>query len=146
MQNVRIVEIPKCKMVSSGTGMFGEEKFGRFFQWFAGQPKTIYPKDFLYHNGEGFVWLYLYDESLTPPKEFEIVDFEGGLYSVATDIDQQTNIEEMDRQVNDFLDKNGFERDDRRYRMGNIITSSLANEILGYHQMDYYSPIKKKTR
>lgn len=92
------------------------------------------------------MWLYLYDESLTPPKEFEIVDFEGGLYSVATDIDQQTNIEEMDRQVNDFLDKNGFERDDRRYRMGNIITSSLANEILGYHQMDYYSPIKKKTR
>ena len=30
MQSVRIVETPECKMVSSGTGMLGQEKFERF--------------------------------------------------------------------------------------------------------------------
>ncbi len=27
MQSVRIYEMPACKMISSGTGMFGEQKF-----------------------------------------------------------------------------------------------------------------------
>lgn len=144
MQSVRIVEIPKCKMVSSGTGMFGQEKFGRFFEWFTKLPKSIYPKDFLYFNGEGLCWLYLYDENLNTPSEFDIVDFEGGLYSVATDIDQQTDVEAMDKQVDEFLERNGFERDESRFKMGNIITSPLASDILRYNQMDYYSPIKPK--
>lgn len=30
MQSVRIYEMSACKMVSSGTGMFGEENFNRF--------------------------------------------------------------------------------------------------------------------
>jgi hypothetical protein len=30
METVRIIEIPDCKMVSSGIGMFGEEKFDSF--------------------------------------------------------------------------------------------------------------------
>ena len=30
METVRIYEIPDCKMVSSGIGMFGEEKFTKF--------------------------------------------------------------------------------------------------------------------
>ncbi len=131
-------------MVSSGTGMFGQEKFGRYFEWFTNLPKSIYPKDYLYHNGEGFCWLYLYDESLNVPEEFEIIDFEGGLYSVATDIDQQTDVEAMDKEVDEFLQKNGFERDESRFKMGNVITSPLANKTLLYNQMDYYSPIKSK--
>lgn len=50
----------------------------------------------------------------------------------------------MDREVDIFLEKNGFVRDDSRFKMGNIITSSLTQSILGYEQMDYYSPIKVK--
>lgn len=86
MQSVRIIEIPSCKMVSSGTGFFGQEKFDAFFQWFTQLKPGIYPRDFLYGDDGGMCWLYLYEESLTPPEEFEIVDFEGGLYAVATDI------------------------------------------------------------
>ena len=144
MQSIRIIEIPKCKMVSSGAGMFGQEKFGRFSEWFSSLPKTIYPKDFLYWDGTAFCWLYLYDEHLKVPREFEVIDFEGGLYSVVTDIDQQTDVEAMDREVDIFLEKNGFVRADSRFKMGNIITSSLTQSILGYEQMDYYSPIKVK--
>jgi hypothetical protein len=144
MQNVRIIEIPKCKMVSSGTGMFGQEKFSKFFEWFTNLQKSIYPKDFLFWDGAGLCWLYIYDESLEVPSEFEIIDFEGGLYSVATDIDQQTDIDAMKIEVDKFLDENGLVRDINRFELGNIITSPLASGVLGYNQMDYYTPVKSK--
>lgn len=144
MQSVRIIEIPKCKMVSSGTGMFGQDKFTRYYEWFTGLPKTIYPKDYLYHNGEGFCWLYLYDESLEVPQEFKIIDFEGGLYSVATDIDQKTDMEAMQIEVDKFLEENSLMRDDSRFEMGNIITSPTVCKTIGYNQMDYYTPVKAK--
>lgn len=144
MQSVRIIEIPKCKMVSSGTGMFGQGNLEKFSEWFTKLPAAIYPKDFIFWDGEGLCWLYLYDEGLDVPEEFKIIDFEGGLYSVATDIDQQTNVEAMDKKVDEFLEKNGFVRDDSRFKLGNIITSPTANRTLGYNQMDYYSPIKRK--
>lgn len=142
MQSIRIIEFPKCRMVSSGTGMFGQEKFERFGEWFSSLPRSIYPKDFLFFDGDGFCWLYLYDDSLEVPEDFEIIEFEGGFYAVATDIDQQTDVEDMDRQVDDFLVKSGFVRDGSRFRMGNVITSPHASAVLGYNQMDYYAPIK----
>lgn len=142
MQSIRIIDFRKCKMVSSGTGTFGEEKFTRFEEWFSSLPGGIYPKDFLYFDGKGFCWLYLYENGLEVPEDFAVVDFEGGLYAVTTDIDQQTDEEEMDKQVDVFLAKNGFMRDDSRFKMGNIITSPRASEVLGYHQMNYYAPIK----
>ena len=57
MQGVRIYEMPACRMVSSGMGMFGEEKFDLFEQWFSSQKRSMFPRDFLYWAGEGFVWL-----------------------------------------------------------------------------------------
>ena len=78
------------------------------------------------------------------PQQFEIVDFQGGLYAVATDIDQKTDRELMDTEIDKFLSENGLERDTSRSELGNIITSPLANKIIGYEQMDYYYPIKAK--
>ena len=78
------------------------------------------------------------------PNEFEIVDFQGGLYAVATDIDQKTDKGLMDAEIDKFLSENGFERDTSRSELGNIITSPLAKEIMGHEQMDYYIPIKAK--
>lgn len=46
MQSIRIIEIPKCKMVSSGAGMFGQEKFGRFSDGFQACPKLYIPRIF----------------------------------------------------------------------------------------------------
>ncbi len=91
MQSVRIYEMPACKMVSSGTGMFGEGKFNIFDEWLSSQKRGLFPKDFLFWAGEGFVWLYMYEEGMNVPNEFEIIDFQGGLYAVATDIDQKTD-------------------------------------------------------
>ena len=33
MQSIRIYEMPPCKMVSSGKGMFGEGNFPLFDEW-----------------------------------------------------------------------------------------------------------------
>ena len=65
MELVRIYEMPDCKMVSSGIGMFGGEKFDRFEKWFNALPRAMHPKDFLFWDGEwqvsgGFHWLYMY--------------------------------------------------------------------------------------
>lgn len=144
MQSIRILEMPDCKMVSSGKGMFGEEKFNRFDEWLSSQKRSLFPKDFLLGEEDGFTWLYLFEDGMSVPAEFEIVDFKGGLYAVATDIDQKTDTELMNTEVNQFLKENGFERDTLRKDLGNIITSYAAQEIMGYEQMDYYFPIKAK--
>ena len=87
MQGVRIYEMPACKMVSSGTGMFGEGKFILFGEWLSSQKRGLFPKDFLFWAGRGFVWLY--EDGMNVPNKLEIIDFKGGLYAVATDIDQK---------------------------------------------------------
>lgn len=144
MQSIRIYEMPSCKMVSSGMGMFGENKFNMFEEWFSSLKRSLFPKDFLCWTGEGFVWLYMFEEGMSVPSEFEIIDFEGGLYAVATDIDQKTDKELMNIEIDKFLSENGFERDISRLELGNIITSPLAKEVMGYDQMDYYFPIQVK--
>ena len=149
MQAIRIIEIPECSMVSSGIGMFGEEKFDNFSKWFSTLPRTIHPKDFLFWDGDeymasgGFHWLYIFEEGMDVPEEYDIIDFNGGLYAVATDIDQKTDIAAMGKAVDEFLQTNGFERDNSRPELGNIISSPLAGSIMGYEQMDYYTPIKQ---
>lgn len=142
MQSIRIYEMPSCKMVSSGKGMFGEEKFNRFEEWLSLQEHGLFPKDFLSGGEDGFTWLYMLEDGMSVPSEFEIIDFQGGLYAVATDIDQKTDMDSMNAEVNKFLDENGFRRDDSRPQLGNIITSPAVNKILGYDLMDYYFPIK----
>ena len=64
--------------------------------------------------------------------------------SIETDIDQKTDKDRMNREIDKFLSENGFERDTLRPELGNIITSPLAQKIMGYEQMDYYTPIQAK--
>jgi len=148
MEIVRIYEISDCKMISSGIGMFGEEKFDKFNNWFSSLPKTLFPKDFLFWEGEwqvsgGFHWLYMYEDGMNVPNEFDLIDFKGGLYAVVTDIDQQDNTEAM-KARDAFLESHNLEIDKTRSEMGNIITSPNGKNVLGYSQMDYWTPIKHK--
>lgn len=39
------------------------------------------------------------------PKEFDMIDFQGGLYAVAADIDQKTDTEFMKKEVDIFYCK-----------------------------------------
>ena len=149
MQSVRIIEIPDCKMVSSGVGFFGEEKFEGLLKWFSAKPRTLYPMDFLSasfdEKGEfnGMIWYYVYD-GVNAPEGYDIVDFKGGLYAVSTDIDQRTDIGAMDAEVDAFLEAHNLERDHSRPRLGHIISSPSAQKVLNYAQMDYFAPVKPR--
>lgn len=149
MQNVRIYEMPNCKMVSSGIGMFGDGTLEEFMDWHSKQPRGVYPLDFLLWDDtnkekQGFRWLYIYEEGMDVPEGLSVIDFKGGLYAVATDIDQKTDMKVMKVEVDSFLNENGFERDTARSELGNIITTPRIQEALGYEQMDYWTPIKVK--
>jgi AraC family transcriptional regulator len=151
MQPIRIIEIPDCKMVSSGVGMFGQEKFDNFHKWFASLRRTAFTKDFLFWDGEygvsgGFHWLYMHAEDMAVPAGYDIIDFKGGLFAVATGIDGKTDITAMDAAVDEFLRENGFARDDTRPRMGNVITPPQAGKTMGYEQMDYFYPVTVKPK
>lgn len=86
----------------------------------------------------------MFDDGMSVPPKFEIIDFKGGLCAGVTDINQKTDMDFMNAEVDKFLDENGFKRDDLRPQLGNKITSPLAHEIMGYDQMYYYFPIKAK--
>ena len=123
--------------------MFGDGKLERFDAWFSAFPAPMFPRDFLWFDNTrgGFVWYYLYEDGMEVPAEFEIVDFPGGLYAVATGIDGEDNTEEL-RAVDAFLAAHGFTKDESRASLGNVITPKLAQEKLGYCQMDYYTPVR----
>ena len=147
MEQIRLLAIPACKMVSSGVGMFGDEQFDRFEAWFSAQPREMYPRDFLFwdDSGEkpGFHWLYMYKDGLEVPEEFAVVDFTGGLYAVVTGVDGEDNSAEM-AAVQAFLEKHNLQFDPDRRGLGHVITPPEAQTLLGYCQMDYYTPVMPK--
>lgn len=144
MENVRIYEVPACKMVSSQCGIFGDGKLEQFNEWFSSLPRAMFPKDFLWYDNEGggFVWYYIYSEGMRIPDDFSIIDFPGGLYAVATDIDGKDNANAINTIKNFIKEKGCFEEDTSRSYLGNIPTPPSVAEAMGYEQMDYYVPIK----
>jgi DNA-binding transcriptional MerR regulator len=148
LPDVRIYEIPACRMVASQPGMFGDGKLEEFNDWFSGLPRPIFPKDYLTSDteGKGFVWLYVYNEGMEIPDSFEILDFPGGLYAVASGIDaDMTDYANAHKAIYNFIEeKECFEPDSSRSELGNVITPPSAQKAMGYVQMDYWVPIKIK--
>jgi AraC family transcriptional regulator len=93
--------------------------------WHHSRP-VCFPETFLFWDNGGFHWLYMYQDGMAVPEEFDLIDFRGGLYAVATGIDQQTDREAMEREP----------------ELGNIITSPRAKAVMGYEQMNYYTPVE----
>ena len=149
MQAIRIYDMPKGKMVASPVGMFGEAALEAFSVWMEAQPRTMFPKDYLIWDDSdpahpGFRWYYVYEDGMALPEGAEVVDFPGGMYAVATDIDQQTDKAAMDAAVAEFIARHGLETDHTRWELGNIITSPAVSAVLGFEQMDYYYPVRPK--
>ena len=54
MEHIRLIHFPNCRMVTSGTGFFGDENFTRFEKLLAAEARTTpYPMDFLTGNEHG---------------------------------------------------------------------------------------------
>lgn len=148
LPDVRVYEIPACKMVASQPGMFGDGKLEEFSDWFSQYPLDTYPQDYLTSFGDGslFTWLYRYRDWMQVPNSFDIIDYPGGLYAVACGIDADTaDSANVHKAIDNFLaEKDAFIRDPSRTELGNIITPPSARKAMGYEQMDYWVPIKVK--
>jgi len=147
MQPIRIYDMPPCRMAASPVGMFGEPALNAFDAWLNRQPRSMFPRDFLTFDDSdpahpGFRWYYMYEEGMALPEGVQVVDFPGGMYAVATGIDQQTDKAAMDAVVAEFLAQNDLEMDTSRQELGNIITSPAVKAVLGYEQMNYYYPVR----
>lgn len=148
METVRVYEIPACKMVVSGGGMFGDGVLEKYMEWMEAQKRSMFPRDFLSFDGQAFIWFYIYEEGMEVPEDLKIVDFPGGLYAVATGRDgDDADAQAAKRAIDAFIESSGcFERDCSRAELGNIISTPAAEAALGYSQMDYYTPIRVKQR
>jgi DNA-binding transcriptional MerR regulator len=148
LPDVRIYELPACKMVASQPGIFGDGKLEEFNTWFSKLPRPVFPKDYLTSDkeGKGFVWLYIYSEGMEVPASFELIDFPGGLYAVASGIDADTtDYANAHKAIYHFIEEKGcFEPDPSRTELGNVTTPPSAQKAMGYEQMDYWVPIKVK--
>lgn len=147
MQPIRIYDMPPCRMVASPVGMFGEPALDAFNTWMENQSRSLFPRDFLTWDSSdpahpGFRWYFMHADGMTLPEGAEVVAFPGGMYAVATGIDQQTDKKAMDAEVAAFLEENGLMIDPDRRELGNIITSAAVQAVLGYEQMDYYYPVR----
>ncbi len=142
MEYIRLQYFPACRMVTSGTGFFGDDNFTQFEKLLAAEKRTSpYPMDFLTGNEHGMEWLYLYREGMDT-LGMEVIDFPAGLYAVVCGIDAQSNETEM-AAVAEFMKKNSLVRDNSRPDMGHIIGNAETQSVLKYEQMDYWTPVKK---
>ena len=149
MQPIRIYDMPPCKMVVSPVGMFGGLALEDFYAWMKQQPRGLFPRDFLTWDDSdpahpGFRWYFMYEDGMVLLEGAEVIEFPGGMYAVATGIDQQTDKQAMNAAVAEFLEQNRLALDASRRELGNIITSPAVQAVLGYEQMDYYYPVRPK--
>jgi len=107
LQNMRVIEIPKFRAVSSGSKTF-DEIFGDggFHTWVQAHRHFIRdliytPADLLWHEGEkktygrGLnVWVWAVNDNVTAADTapYEIVEFPGGMFLVATG-DENDNVD-----------------------------------------------------
>ena len=161
IDGIRIVELPKCKMVSSGFADEGDpfvdggrlDTFGKWWTELDKQrPDKFFPRDFMWFDRETerLVWWYAMPNGLTDTGGYETVDYEGGLYAARVSIDgDDADGEAVYAGIQEWVRQStGFELDEREghYDMFHVITPPSAKEALGHNQLEIYVPIKVKTR
>jgi hypothetical protein len=149
----RINEFPPCKAVASGWKEDFEGLFDFMGTWIPGDKvgSPFTSPDFLCFNEPmNFLWLKLLSDDKVDTKEFEVIDFLGGLYVSAIVIDE--NIDDLIATINHLKnwvnEQDNFELDFRpgRYRMTCRLTSDKTSKVikkaLGYDQLEVFIPIK----
>ncbi len=151
--DVRIVEIPKTKMASSGydTGNGELEKFDKWWSEIDKNRKDkFFPRDFMCYDlhKNSLIWYYAIGEEIGDTDGFEVIDFEGGLYAAAVSKDgDDTDGMRVYNGIMDWINESGyFEVNEYpgHYHMFHVITSPLANKAMGYNQLEIFVPIKVK--
>ena len=155
---VRIIELPACKMVTSGRAKWDEAfepdgPFTRFHDWFVAYEKsradTFYTRDFMWGEGDWVEWGYVVTQApANLPEGLAVIDFPGGLFAVAVSVDGDgKNHDKVHNGIKKWIENSGcfaLDATNHRFCMGHITTPPGAKDIMGYEQMDLYFPIRVK--
>jgi len=158
LQGVRVIEIPKFRAVSSGLATFDEifSKNSGFDQWMQANgkivKKMIYDApDFMWHEGDKSIWIWAIEDWVTPADTapYEIIEFEGGMYVVATaNEDDPADLNEVVSGMLQWIENSGvFERDERPGHRGmcHMVGCGAIQKALGFAQQEIFLPVKFKS-
>ncbi len=149
---VRIIELPKCRMATSGFDTF-DKTLGNFDKWWTEYDKkrkevSFSPLDFMwFENGQAVWWMAVENDATKEDVGgYDIINFEGGLYAVTMSIDGDDDINgRIYNGIKNWVANSGFELDERPGHQTMCHMVNPSDEIkkgLGYHQLDIYVPIK----
>lgn len=165
LQNMRAIEIPKFRAVSSGLKTF-DELFGEggFFQWCMAHQHLIKdliysPSDFLWHEGDKetyglgqnvWIWAIKDDVIQADTAPYEIIEFEGGMYLVATgdEKDKDDLNETVDCMFQWIENSDVFEYGDfPKSGMCNMPNGEgVIDKALGIAQQQIFLPLKFRSK
>ncbi len=160
MDGIRIVELPRCTMVSSGIStdpdLFAEGGvLMRFNRWWSAIDATrrdrFFPRDFMWYDRptKGVVWWYAVEDVPPDTNGFDVVDFEGGLYAAAASRDADEEGAQVYDAIRSWIETSEFFEIDEReghYDLFHVITPPEASRAMGYNQLDIYVPVKVRFR
>lgn len=146
MPDIRIIMLPEVKMARSGNTDLGE-----FDKWWSSilVEQSLFPRDFMWYNTKlnCFEWLFTIPESMTDTNGYEVFNFPGGLYAVATAYDEGEEIGRINRLIHKWVDEseefevsNSSNDKDERYDMGHVVSPMEIYRS----QMDLFIPIVKR--
>ena len=157
--NLRIIELPACRMVSSGRSPW-DKAFGpdgplsRFDQWLTAYSQSytdhLQVRDLMWGptSGAWVEWAFAVKEVPDGIDGLEVIDFPGGLFAVAISVDGDgRDHDRVHKGIQKWVRKSGcFALDEtgERFCMGSITSPPAARDAMGYHQMDLYFPIRVK--
>ena len=158
LQNMRVIEMPKFRAVSSGPQTL-EELFGpqsRFSAWVDGHRQLLKthifePSDFLWHenrNVDTSVWAVAVRDEVAPAdtEPYEIIEFPGGMFLVATcDESNRADMEETVGCMRTWIRNSGA------FTYGGFPESGMCNmpnpdgridKALGISQQQIFLPLR----
>ncbi len=150
--DIMIVRVPKFRAITSGSGSY-DEIFGKFQLWQEAHNELFTPiifdaPDFLYDNNGSPEWIWRLKDEVTEADvaPYEIIEHPGGLYAAAVSIDgDDESGRKVLQKIEKWIEKTNFVIDDSRVTSVHMIyADDEIKQGLGYHQMNFYAPIKLK--
>ena len=150
--DIIIVRVPKFRAVTSGSMPY-EDVFGKFQIWQEAhndffQPIIFDAPDFLYENNRNPEWIWRIKDEITEndTAPYKVIEHSGGLYAAAVSIDgDDESGAKVQQKVEKWIEKTNFIIDDsRKICVHMIYADDEIRKGLGYHQQNFYVPIKLK--
>ena len=150
--DIMIVRVPRFRAVTSGAGSY-DEIFGKFQLWQEAHNGFFTPiifdaPDFLYDNNGSPEWIWRLKDGITETDvaPYEIIEHPGGLYAVAVSIDgDDESGSNVLQKIEKWIEKTNFVIDGVRATSVHMIyADDEIRQGLGYHQLNFYAPIKLK--